>query len=85
MSQGAIGAGERARRGHDQASQQADVDAAYHDCFNTPAGRKVLDHLWSRCVTAPTAEGLSESALREFMGQRNLVLEIHRRITRGEQ
>jgi hypothetical protein len=85
MTQGAIGAGERARRGQDQASQQADVDAAYHDCFNTPAGRLVLEHLRKRYVEMPTEHGESESALREFMGQRNLVLEIQRRITRGER
>ena len=84
MSTTPIGAGERARKGQEPHRTQ-EIDAAYHDCFNTPAGRKVLEHLWSRTVTAPTSEGLSESALREFMGQRNLVLEINRRITRGEQ
>lgn len=80
-----IGAGERGRRGESAQAKDADVNAAFHDCFSTPAGRIVLDHLRKRYVDAPTTEGLVESALREFTGARNLVLEIERRINKGEQ
>jgi hypothetical protein len=80
-----IGPSERSRRGPSAQEREADVNAAFHDCFDTPAGRIVLDYLRKRYVEAPTTEGLVESALREFTGARNLVLEIERRINKGEQ
>lgn len=88
MTDRPIGPSERARRrgekGEETDSEQQRLDRLYLEVFSTRAGREVLEHMWNRHVVRADPPGSPESALRESLGRRHLVLDIQRRIDRAQ-
>lgn len=61
--------------------QIADCFAA---CFNTPAGKKVLEYLEQTTIRQPTPPDISDDELRGLEGSRRLVFTILNFIKQGE-
>lgn len=63
--------------------QQDDVNKIFHDVFNTPKGREVLAFLRRRVVDVEQGIDTTADVLRFSLGQRNLLLNIERRVADG--
>jgi hypothetical protein len=66
------------------AEASSEIDKMFGQCFGTPAGKKVLEHLRKLTIEQPTwfaGEDASYGYARE--GQNSLVRDIERRIERS--
>jgi hypothetical protein len=62
----------------------SEIYKQYSRCFNTPAGRAVLEHLRSITIERFVGPDASDAHLRHAEGQRALVHQIQGMIKRGE-
>jgi DNA-binding GntR family transcriptional regulator len=63
--------------------EERKLNSAFHACFSTPAGRKVLDYLIQSRLHRVISSDCSDAQLRDWEGQRFLVGEIMRRMDHG--
>lgn len=63
---------------------KSDIETNYARCFNTPAGRAVIEHLRSITIERFVGPDVSDAHLRTLEGQRALVHQIIGLIKRGE-
>ncbi len=61
-----------------------DIEKNYARCFQTAAGRAVIEHLRSITVERFVGPDVSDAVLRTLEGQRALVHQIENLIKRGQ-
>lgn len=60
-----------------------DMNKLFHDVFNTPKGREILAFLRRRVIDVEQSHDAPADLLRFGLGQRNLILNIERRVADG--
>jgi hypothetical protein len=77
--------GPKAKAAGDIKALEAEADALFAACFNTPAGEKVMQYLTNKTVNFVSQLGAPMEIVYDQQGQRRIVAEIIQRAKRGKK